>query len=351
MKRIAYVLLSAILVSCGSGGVFKGEVRRIAANAPIDIKCDSMSCDIIGAVDGFVADSFYVCYTMRHPNHRIVICDRATMAPIATVAHVGNGPNEYGFVNLYGRISKDADGVKMWLLAADKEQAVKINLSACCREKRTVVDTTIMLRDHKKSHGGELDGNIVVFDVLNDSLALCESVSPDGTQSRIVYDYRTRKTVYDYNDLYVPLRRPILNGGITVVDRNLQKVVTAMPFFNQINVCDIDGRNAFVISDTKYPKSLKELEYLDDMALMDRVFDSGLLPSGVAVTENRIVAYYLDRAHDISELRVLNWSGDLLYTLRPDKTFQNISISDDGILYGFVNDTEICRADISGYLK
>ncbi len=351
MKRIAYVLFSVILISCGRDGVFKGEFRRIAANSAIAIKCDSMPCDIIGAVDGFAADSFYVCYTMRHPKHRIVICDRATMDPIATVAHVGNGPNEYGFVNLYGRISKDADGIKVWLLAADKEQASKINLSACCREKRTVVDTTIMLRDHKRSHGGELDGNIVVFDVLNDSLALCESVCPDGTQRRMVYDYRNRKTVYDYNDLYAPIRRPMLNGGITVVDRNLQKTVTAMPLFNQINVCDIDGRNAFVISDAKYPKSLKELVHLDDMALMDRMFDSGLLPSGIAVTENRIVAYYLDRAHDASELRVLNWDGDLLYTLRPDKTFQNISISDEGILYGFVNDTEIRRADIGKYLK
>ena len=346
-------MFSLVLFSCNStGGVFRAEFRRIAAvNDPIEIKCDSMHCDIIGAVDGFAADSLYVFYTMRHPKHRMVICDRTTMEPIAAVAHVGNGANEYGFVNLNSRIARESDGIKIWLLAADKELAAKINLTACCREKRTVVDTTIMLREHKRSHEGGIEGNIVVFDVLDDSLALCESVCADGVQRRIIYDYKNRKTLYDYSGLYVPIRRPLLNGGVTAIDGNLRIVVTAMPLFNQINVCDFDGSNAFVVSDAKSPQSPKELESLDDMVLMDRMFNSGLLPSGVVVTDSRIVAHYLDRAHDTSELRVLDWAGKPLYTLRSDKGFQNISVSDDGMLYGFVSDSEIRRADISRYLQ
>lgn len=66
---------------------------------------------------------------------------------------------------------------------------------------------------------------------------------------------------------------------------------------------------------------------------------------------NRILVQRPDHDKGSNLLHIYDWDGNLLHVLQPDVAMSNISVTDDGVLYGFVSDTEICKADISEYLN
>lgn len=70
-----------LFCACGgsNGNVYKGEFRCEERPEPIRLVCEPLSAEIPGAVVGYVADSFYVAYTMMDPDYRIAVCDKRDM--------------------------------------------------------------------------------------------------------------------------------------------------------------------------------------------------------------------------------------------------------------------------------
>lgn len=68
-----------LFCACGgsNGNVYKGEFRCEERPEPIRLVCEPLSAEIPGAVVGYVADSFYVAYTMMDPDYRIAVWRQA----------------------------------------------------------------------------------------------------------------------------------------------------------------------------------------------------------------------------------------------------------------------------------
>jgi hypothetical protein len=309
-----------------------------------------LKCEADGAVTGFVADSLYIFYTPMHPDYHLAIGRCEDMTSIARIAHVGRGPNEFTMISPSERIIRDDNGVYIWLHDLDKEQMVKVNLSESCRKGQISIDSTISLKEHQDSQLEILKGSMVEFSPINDSLAVVQTYQQGVGQNRLLYNYRTHSVAYDYTPLFERVERVDLNGMGIYVKPSGDKVLMNPAVFNQLNICDIDGANPFSISYRKTPLTVTELSVLSGEELMQKMASESSI-CGVAMTDNAIVVNYLDRRAGKSELHIFDWEGELKHILQPDCVMRNISIDDEGRIYGFVNDELVARINASEYLN
>ncbi len=343
IRFINTAVLAVALAACSPHNSFKGKFRHVEAPEPVALSCEKIECDMLGAAYGFAVDSLYVAFTM-HPKHRMAVCDLRTMNTLAEIVNVGRGPNEYGqYVSIYERVFRDGGDLGVWIYSSELGKAAKVNLTRSCREQRTVIDTTIMMSDHKVAGGGELQGAVVTFNVLNDSLAIYQTVDGQQMLECGIYNYATRK-IFRRFDMYEQVPGdPSLAAGAFELKPDLSTVAFIPAMLDQTDFCDIDGRNAFSVSTRRKPITVEEVAKTEMMQRRGYTSD-------VCVTDRRIVVGRPDYENGTLSLRIFDWEGRLLHVLQPDAAFSNFSISDEGMLYGFISDTELCRADISGYL-
>ena len=348
-RHIAILLLAG-LQACSSGNSFKGRFRTVERVEPIKVECERLKCEADGAVTGFVADSLYIFYTPMHPDYHLAIGRCEDMTSIARIAHVGRGPNEFTMISPSDRAIRDDNGVYIWLHDLDRGQMVKVNLSESCRKGQISIDSTISLKEHQDSQLEILKGSMVEFSPINDSLAVVQTYQQGVGQNRLLYNYRTHSVAYDYTPLFERVERVDLNGMGIYVKPSGDKVLMNPAVFNQLNICDIDGENSFSISYRKTPLTVAELSVLSGEELMQKMVSESSI-CGVAMTDNAIVVNYLDRRAGKSELHIFDWEGELKHILQPDCVMRNISIDDEGRIYGFVNDELVARLDASQYLN
>ncbi len=342
MKNYIVVITCLLaLGACGPRNVFDGEFRHTDKPQPVSVVCERLACDVLGAVDGFVADSSYVFYTMLHPKHRIEICDLNTLSVDTKIVNVGRGPNEYNYITYYKRVF-DRDGdVCFWIFSASTGDAALINLTKSRKESRTVVDTVI--RPAKALSDAGMKGQLYSFDMLNDSLAAYQTMERDRMHQGI-YDLAGGRIAWSADCYVTDTREPSVTGGNFIVRPDMRKAVFTPAFFDQIDICDVGGDGRFSISTRRRPVDVDEVVGTDMMARKMYTIDTH-------VTDERIITYCRDGGDGIAELRIFDWDGRLLHVLRPDVEMNSISVTDGGVLYGFISDTELCRMDISGYLK
>lgn len=348
--HIAILLLLVGLHSCSSGNSFKGRFRTVERVEPIKVECEKLECDAAGAVMGFVADSLYIFYTPMHPDYHLAISRSKDMTPIARIAHIGRGPNEFTDISPSDRVIRDDSGIYFWLHDLAKEQMVRVNLLESCKQGFIAVDSIISLSELSRSGEEMLKGSLVEFEPLNDSLAVVQTYQHEGWQNRFLYDYRNRKVAYDYTALFEKIERVDLNGMGIYVKPSGDKVLMNSVVFNQLNICDVDGGKPFSISYRKTPLTVANLSTLSGEELM-RKMASELHSCGEAITDKAIVVNYLDRRAGKSELHIFDWEGGLKHILQPDCVMRNISIDDEARIYGFVNDELVARLDASQYLN
>ena len=137
-----------LFCACGgsNGNVYKGEFRCEERPEPIRLVCEPLSAEIPGAVVGYVADSFYVAYTMMDPDYRIAVCDKRDMRLLGRFVRVGRGPDEYTYVNVSGPPVTTPEGVCMWFFSKRGVdlQLFRFNISRSLREGTTVIDDRIL---------------------------------------------------------------------------------------------------------------------------------------------------------------------------------------------------------------
>ncbi len=343
IRFINTAVLAVALAACSPHNSFKGKFRHVEAPEPVALSCEKIECDMLGAAYGFAVDSLYVAFTM-HPKHRMAVCDLRTMNTLAEIVNVGRGPNEYNYISVYNHVFRDGGDLGVWIYSSELGKAAKVNLTRSCREQRTVVDTTIMIREHTVAGGGEIQGAVVTFDVLNDSLAIYRSVTEKQIIETGIYNYKNRR-IFRRFDMYEQMPgNPSLAAGGFDVKSDLSRVAFVPAMLDQTDFCDIDGRNAFSVSTRRKPVTVEEV------ARTDQAQQRGYI-MGVCFTDDRIVINRPDYDSGTTSLRIFDWEGRLLHVLQPDAAMNDISLSDDGVLYGMISDVEMCRADISGYLK
>ena len=340
---ISFIAVVAVaLAACGPRNSFRGEFRHIDEPAPVALACEKIGCDIPGAAYGFAVDSLYVAFTM-HPKHRMAVCDLRTMNTLAEIVNVGRGPDEYNYISVYNHVFRDGGDLGVWIYSSEMGRAAKVNLTRSCRERRTVVDTTVIMRDHAVSAAGGIAGQVVTFDVLNDSLAIYRTVTEKQVLETGICDYRARR-IFRRFDMYEQMPGdPSLAAGTFGVKHDLSRVAFVPAMLDQTDFCDIDGCNAFSVSTRRKPVTV------EDVARTDPSQQRGYT-MGVCFTDDRIVINRPDYRTGTTSLRIFDWDGRLLHVLQPDVVMNGISLGDDGVLYGMISDTELCRADISGYL-
>lgn len=319
MRPLHHILCMLLLglLSCSSGNSFKGRFCTIERVEPTKVECERLECDAAGAVTGFVSDSLFVFYTPMHPDYHLAISRSEDMTPIARIAHIGRGPNEFTDISPSDRAIRDDSGIYFWLHDLAKEQMVRVNLSQSCKQGFIAVDSIISLSELSRSGEEMFKGSMVEFSPINDSLAVVQTFQQRGWQNRFLYDYQNRKVAYDYTTLFEKIERVDLNGMGIYVKPAGDKVLMNPAVFNQLNICDIDGENSFSISYRKSPKTVAELSVLSGEELMKKMV-SEPHSCGVAVTDNAIVVNYLDRQAGKSELHVFDWNGEMKHILQPD---------------------------------
>lgn len=341
MNKLLKIIPLLLLISC-SKNTFNGKYFQIKRCEPTTVKCEIINQEVLGAVTGVAADSLYIYYTLMNPEYRLAISDMNSNS-IVDIASVGRGPNEYTMLNIYNRSFKEENNQYIWILDVLNNSADKLNVTQSFVKHKTIIDDKILLNDLFKDEK-EMSGQILSFDVINDSLAVCVVVKPDRTDVRGVYNYAKKRMQYCYDNLFAPCNRSSLNGLIIDVRPDMEKIVMISTVFNQINVCDINGKNAFSLSMGKNPISIKVMERLSDQDLTS-YFKQKTLPSAMVLTDDNIIVNYLDRLNKKSELFIFDWKGNLQKILQPDVCIQSISLATNGDIVGFVSDTILCRID------
>lgn len=330
-------------VSCQSENEFDGRYIRVDKLSGISLSCSPVACDIPGAVDGFAVDSFYVFYTMQHPDHRFEVCDLRTMEPIQSVVHVGRGPGEYTYLQCNGRFTHDEKGCGIWFYAGQKQELARLNLTRSRIEGKTCLDNRMTLDERSISDQAGLSGQLFAFDRINDSLAIFQIIQ--GTKVlRGIYDFKKQHILSKFDFDKQSSKEPNLTGGPIDTRPDARKVVMLPMYFDQINLCDADGGNRFSVSTGKNPITLSQVENCDRSRRKLYYLD-------VETTSERIVALYRNHEAQTQELHLFDWDGNLLHVFTLDRPVGSISLHrPTGCLYGFVSSEEICKMDLGKWL-
>lgn len=330
------------LTSCQSNNVFDGRYKYADRPEAIELQGSSMLCDIPGAVDGFVVDSFYVFYTMLNPEYRFAVCDLQTMRPLANLVHVGRGPGEYTYLQCEGRTTCDEDGCGVWFYSGNQQELGRINLPKSLLDRRTSIDHLTPLDERRVLADLGLAGQLFAFDRLADSLAIYQVISQNQVYKGL-YDYQNQRAICRYDFDKQSKKEPNLTGGRIFVNPALTKVAFLPVYFNQINICNIDGSDRFSVSTSREPISLEQIERCEPK-------NRARFYSDAQTTDDQIIALYCGQGQ--CELHLFDWVGHLLYVFTLDTPVSQISLDPTtGTLYGFVSPEEVYKMNLSPWLR
>ena len=174
-KIFTFVLVVLLSSSCRSDNIFDSKYIRVERPRSIALPCEIIPCDVPGAVHGFVVDSFYVFYTMLHPEHRFAVYDRRTMTPLTNLVRVGRGPNEYNYLTPGQRTCND-EGSGFWFYSGSKQESARLNLTKSITEDKVCIDSRLSLTELDIPGNVGSPGQLFAFDRINDTLALYQII-------------------------------------------------------------------------------------------------------------------------------------------------------------------------------
>lgn len=349
MRILFYLFVLILFSSCSSRNVFLGEFRHFDLPVGETIEGKIITHNTAGSVACYAVDSTILFYTPLHPKFRVVACDRKTMQTRDTLIYVGRGPAEYSNLNLYSKVFSKSGESCVWMFAAERGEAVCLNVTRSLREERTVVDTLFSIRDFNSSLG-DMKGEFVDFQVLNDSLAYCETINEDEQESRFIYNYLEKEVSIDLDSFYAPVENLYIMSAIVAFSPDNKYMARSLSVFNQIDICELDGSEAFSISELERPKKYLELEHYTPKDVYAEN-SKGMVVADMVSTRDRLIVSRYDFELNKSEILIFDWSGNLHHRLLPVTPFTAFSLSDDGLLYGFVSDEELCVIPFSNYLE
>lgn len=342
-KIFTFVLVVLLSSSCRSDNIFDSKYIRVERPRSIALPCEIIPCDVPGAVHGFVVDSFYVFYTMLHPEHRFAVYDRRTMAPLTNLVRVGRGPNEYNYLTPGQRTCND-EGSGFWFYSGSKQESARLNLTKSITEDKVCIDSRLSLTELDIPGNVGSPGQLFAFDRINDTLALYQIIR--GTYvSGGIYDFQKRIEIQRFKLSIQSNKEPNLTGGPIAISPDLTRMVMLPVYFDQINICYVDGSDRKSISTCSKPLSLTQIESKAPETRPMYYID-------VETTNERIVALYQNHQTGLTEIHLFDWVGDLQTILTTANPIRSISLDTQaGFLYGFISSEEICKMDINTWLQ
>lgn len=349
MRTLFYLFILILFSACGSRNVFLGEFRHFDLPVGEQIEGKIITHNVAGSVACYAVDSTMLFYTPLHPKFRVVACDRNTMQIRDTLIFVGRGPAEYSNPNLYSKVFAKSGESCVWMYAAERCEAVCLNVTRSLQEERNIIDTLISIRDFNTSLG-DVRGQFVDFQVLNDSLAYCETVNESEQESRFIYNFLAKEVSVNLDSFYAPVENLYIMSAIVAFSPDNKYMARSLSVFNQIDICELDGGGAYSISELDRPKNYLELDHYtpEDVSVAS---SKGMIVADMTSTQDRLVVLRYDFELNKSEILIFDWAGKLHHRLLPVTPFTAFSLSDDGLLYGFVSDEELCVIPFNNYLE
>lgn len=335
--------LAALAAACTADNEFDAPFVTVERPRPVEVACTSLPCDVPGAVTGFVVDSSYVFYTMLHPAHRFVVCDLPTMTPVAELMRVGRGPDEFDYLQFDKRPVRDGEGCGFRFYAARQHLSARLNLTRSRREGRLCIDRRSVVDESALNDRIGAPGQLFGFLQTSDSTALYQVLRMPCV-AKGIYDFKNDTILCRLDFDARSESTPNLTGGPVAVHPDGDRIVMLPSFFDQINLCRIDGSGRKSVSTRRHPLTAEQVERF---AAEER----HIYYSDVAVTDSRIVALYRNEDSDAVELHVFDWTGNLLHLLLPDCAMTAVSLdAATGTLYGFVSSQCVARLDMRRWL-
>mgnify|MGYP000038661559 FL=1 len=333
-----------LFCACGgsNGNVYKGEFRCEERPEPIRLVCEPLSAEIPGAVVGYVADSFYVAYTMMDPDYRIAVCDKRDMRLLGRFVRVGRGPDEYTYVNVSGPPVTTPEGVCMWFFSKRGVdlQLFRFNISRSLREGTTVIDDRILFDAVKLRRQFPDTRNLFYALRLDDSLCVCKLIGRTEVAT-VLYDYRAQEVVYRYDLCRQSAVVPNIAGGTIFADAAGKRFVEGSALLDQVNFWNRDGSGLVSVSTRRRPVTAEEVEQTDESQRRRYYL-------AMTTTSDRVLAFYLADAAAPPELHEFGWDGTLRNVYTFDFPVTSIACDEvTGDCYAFRSDSEIYRFRLS----
>lgn len=249
----------------------------------------------------------------------------------------GQGPHELLNCRPTGQKGIINDEVFIWVNDVSNNSLKKLNLSKSILEQQLIIDSIIstypMAMNALK---------------LNDSLTICESMTPDN-YALIKYDYKNGTKLSDNNVYLTPVKNPFsFYKSIWRINDKKDKVINAMLSINQLNLwnLDTDERKSIVIEKTYRPDQVIN----NETGLENRTFFCDL-----EVSKDFVFALYMDQEYSVSyelpkkmTVFVFDWNLLSIATYEIDEYIKDIAVDPNRKkLYGVSGDDSVFEYNLA----
>jgi hypothetical protein len=281
MKKLStLILFVAAIVGCSEPrNVFNGEFHSVVKPTAISIQADTLAVDMPGAVDIHAADTLMIALSLTNQGHPLSVYGFRTLKHYGYFLHRGRGPNEYMFITDIDRGCRNDDGVVIWTTPQPGQTLIRLNLTESIRAGKAVVDREL---DTDRNMAGKPAGRMYV----NDSISLNRMVLDNKIE---LYDNNVQRAISSFIPFTV--NDGEITWGTLRIKPDGSKLALAMKYFDQINICNLDGSDAHSYSFGRRPVSVESIgrgPELDDMKMYYRYI--------VAENDYIIAVYLPDKA-------------------------------------------------------
>ncbi len=342
---IGFYLL--LLTSCQQRpqNIFIGSVRMISDfPKTVTLIGDTIAIDNFGANTIHIIDSFMIFAGGRLDTF-YKVCSKYDYTYLGNYIPQGRGQSELSSISFPLFYQTDSSGAKIFLQDRENLTIKTFNITKSVKKRRTVFDNENI--DIKNLPG------LKTLYPINDTLFFLH-----------YFNYRNNKECYALlnSDTQIPLYTDtIYNNSISSrgniflwntfgsINYNKKRYVTAMQFFNQINIYNIDTRNALTIIPNNTQTQIKEVEETLMPEKMEYYED-------LISTDSQIWALYANKnrkdwatQENIStEIHVLDWDGNPLVKFILPQKINKIALDEEQkILYGMTSSEKVFKYPIN----
>lgn len=328
--------------------IFKGDTKYITSFPKTDsLKGDTIIINSFGANTIHIVDSFMVFVGSRLDTF-YKVCSKNNYEFLGSYVPKGRGDSELSDITFPIFCKTESDGAKIYLQDRGSSTIKIFNITQSVKSQRTIFDEE---RINIKSFPG-----FKALYPINDTLFFTH-----------YFDYKEDKECYSLlnSNTNIPLYIDTIyteklssRGNIFLwntfncLNPNKQKYATAMQFFNQINIYEIDKRKALTIIPQGESSHLEEVETTLMPEKMEYYED-------LISTENQIWALYANQnrkdwatKENIStEIHILDWDGNPQHKLILPQKINKIALDEEQkILYGMTSSEQVFKYNLDHIL-
>jgi len=359
MKKIIFIIICCFAISCSSSeNYFDGEVRiynSFFINGNLT-STDTLSLSVFGIAYISIQDSLLILKKNSQSTF-LSIVNLNNYEISENICMNGKGPGEYISFITSEQYKKESE--KIYLYTYNSNLSARLlNVSDSWFNDKTIIEDEI--RDIHKIKNSFCEG---MFFLNNGSVFAKYDVSYIDPRDFIffpaeyaLYSPLGEKEVIKFFGENVPLNPhlPIIStrlySGFSRIKPDGTQVVDGMFYMDYINFIDLDKKSAYGL---KYQEALS-YEEIKSLSVEELLAKSKYAYGDLSVTDEYIFGLYLgyndntDPDDIISHIRIFDWAGTPLASLKLDRSIISIAFNERlNLLYALDTEEKIFIYDLN----